>query len=73
MDGLRHFDLSDALALATGAGFCGQCHRIWVCEFDSRDFFLAKPHYRGEQICAYLVAASATDCMSAIIQPYRLP
>ena len=30
-------------------------------------FFLAKSHYKIEQICAYLVAASAIDWMSAII------
>ena len=67
MDGLRHFDLSDALAFATGSRFRRQCHRIWVCEFGNRGFFLAKLDYKVWQICAYLVAASAIDCMSAII------
>ena len=73
MDGLRHFDLSHALAFAIGAGFCGQCHCVWLYQLSHSRFFLAKPNYKVEQICAHLVAASAIACMSATIQPYRLP
>ena len=71
--GFSHYYLFDALALATGAGFCGQCHRVWLYLFSHSRFFLATSHYKIEQICANLGAASPIACMSASIQPYRLP